>query len=60
MKTIFPSVAIRCPFHMEQSPSCIVNDESYQCFGCDAKGTRESLDAHLSIANKTVEGEARK
>lgn len=33
----------RCPFHMEDTPSCKVNDYQFHCFGCDARGNSLSF-----------------
>lgn len=32
-----------CPFHLEDSPSCKVNDYQFHCFGCDARGNAISF-----------------
>lgn len=33
-------VAIRCPFHSEKTPSCVIyKDNSFHCFGCQAHGS---------------------
>ena len=34
-------IMILCPFHKERTPSCSINVDngSYYCFGCHAKGT---------------------
>jgi len=41
--------AICCPFHEEETPSCVVDEKSntYYCFGCGAKGTIDELNASL-------------
>jgi DNA primase len=32
-------VSIRCPFHNERTPSCVIYpDNSYHCFGCSKHG----------------------
>lgn len=33
----------RCPFHLEDTGSCKVNDIQFHCFGCDAKGNAVSF-----------------
>ena len=27
-----------CPFHVEKTPSCIMGDQYFHCFGCGASG----------------------
>lgn len=38
-----PYRRIRCPFHAEQTPSCVVDAERYYCFGCGATGRTQDL-----------------
>jgi len=33
------SGTIKCPFHNERTPSCIVKDGSYHCSSCGAEGS---------------------
>lgn len=34
---------ILCPKHIESTPSCVLYDDHFKCFGCGAYGTLESL-----------------
>lgn len=38
--------AIKCPFHKEETASCVINHEkgTYYCFGCGKSGNKEELD----------------
>lgn len=47
---------IRCPFHNERTPSCMIyKDNSYFCFGCGKHG-RGAIDmvVHLGYDIKTA------
>ena len=53
---------IKCPFHEENTPSLILNDEinSYYCFGCGASGGMNKFKKQLDIkfgskGNYTIE-----
>lgn len=42
-------VAIRCPFHGDETPSCsLYPDGSYYCFGCGAKG-KNAIDFMMGL-----------
>lgn len=38
------SKKIICPFHQEDTPSCVLYSNGYFCFGCGARGKLEELD----------------
>lgn len=42
-------LAVRCPFHKEKSPSCMVDLHlwNFICFGCGAMGKATCKDKHL-------------
>lgn len=37
------SKKIRCPFHQEETPSCVLYSDGYKCFGCGAYGKLSEL-----------------
>lgn len=43
---------IICPFHKEISPSCIVTDSKFHCFGCGKSGTLIELKKKMEEANE--------
>ena len=34
---------ILCPFHKEQTPSCIIKKDGFFCLGCGKSGTLKEL-----------------
>lgn len=49
---VMPSGAeiILCPFHREQTPSCMVEDDAFNCFGCGERGDLGKLTAKIGGA----------
>jgi hypothetical protein len=43
------STRLLCPFHREQTPSCVVRDGRYYCFGCGASGPATDLPKELGM-----------
>lgn len=45
VRTTGHRVVIRCPFHVESTPSCVIylDDQHYHCYGCGAGG--DAIDA---------------
>lgn len=42
-------VKIRCPFHAERTPSCVLFPTGgYKCFGC-GKGSRSTIDFVMAL-----------
>lgn len=38
---------IRCPFHAEETPSCVLYEERYHCYGCGKNGPLSDLNLDL-------------
>lgn len=53
IRTTGHRVVIRCPFHVESTPSCViyVEDQHYHCYGCGAGG--DALDAVQALDGLT-------
>lgn len=43
---------IYCPFHGENSPSCIINPTTYRCFGCGENG--DSIDFLVKVHDYSI------
>lgn len=37
------SIKIICPFHKETTPSCVISEDKYHCFGCGKNGNINEL-----------------
>jgi hypothetical protein len=48
MKTANMTNRIHCPFHQENTPSMVLYEEAYHCYGCGAHGPLKDLDNKVS------------
>lgn len=47
-------IAINCPFHKEQTPSCIIDGDSFYCLSCGKKGSIKEILAKKPIEKMTA------
>jgi DNA primase len=54
-KDVGRRVTISCPFHSENTPSCVIYpDGDYNCFGCDANG-QNAVDFLMAMGSSFTE-----
>ena len=37
------NIKIRCPYHQERVPSCVIYEDSFYCFGCGKSGSLQEI-----------------
>lgn len=58
VKTIGGRNYILCPCHSENTPSCLIDDKHYYCFGCKSHGS--AIDYFINAEHLTYEGSINK
>lgn len=46
---------VLCPFHDEKTPSCVITEERFHCFGCGESGTRSVYDERMAQYQKAAD-----
>lgn len=47
-------IKIRCPYHQEKTPSCVIKGEIFHCFGCGESGSIEKINNKLKDNGREV------